>query len=413
MIEKEDWASRDTLSRRIYSAGATVREVPEGAEGEINLVAAKAGGGKQWTEKEPSILCPIDAIVQRVEESKKGLLVLIDEFQNLARENKTTRSLVSSMLDYFHSLVPQGRSRDKKGRQIRTMCLAAGLLDSLDVAEDLGLSRITDDDCVRLAHLSPAASEQVIRDHLSIQPNGQEVLATATDEQIARIAAAAEGYAHHLSTAAQLVQGAAASSKLEGREQLADDLVNQVIKESNMKKANLYSRRIQGLGAGREFVSVVVADLAEAWPMGIPPKVLTLAMKRVRDSLRAAGDKCKFTELTRRLQRAGVLERRDETHVFPAAVKPNDRQLDAHWVIPIPSLQSYIQANREDYEASFEGDVDIEDLTGEAAKGQFRAPRPWEWCDRAPLKSARLLPPVRKSQIVAWVKKWGDEIADW
>lgn len=413
VIEAADWVSDEALAKLIYPASATVREVSTDAEGEINFGAAKIGGGKEWSESELPILSPIDAINQRAAESDKGLLVLIDEFQNLVKEADDVQARVRRVLDYFHSSVPQGRTRDKDGRRIRTMCLAAGLLDSLTAAEELGLTRITDSDCVRLANISLAASAQVIRDHLNVRSNGKGGLATATDEQVDRIAISTEGYTHHLSIAAQLTQAAAQSAKHEGLSALSDEMVDRIVRNSNDEKETLYQRRVGALGRGRGFIAVLVAELADAWSTGIPPKVLTKAMNRVRNALHRSGEAVTFDELTERLQRSGVLEKRASTHRFPAAIKPTEGKLDAHWTIPIPSLKSYIQENRDDHEPPPDLEVDLCDLVGEAAKREYPAPTPWKWRERATAESARKVPPVEKSKILAWMKKRATELIDW
>lgn len=404
-IEANDWRSDELLAKRIHPEGAFVRGKVTATKGEAGVWLAKMEGGKEWSEAELPIMSPIDAIIHRAGNSPKGLLVLVDEFQNLAYMDKPVRSLISTVLDFFHSSIPQGDVVDQKGRPIKAMCLGAGLLDSLEAARRLRLTRISDQDCTRLAQLSPAATEQVIRDHLGVQPNGKEVLAKATDEQISRIAASTEGYTHHLSTAAQLMQAAAEAAMLEGLEQLTDATVDQVIATSNKKKQDHYDSRVQGLGEGREYVATVVADLAAAWPTGIPPEVMNEALQRITDRLRSAGEKISATQLDRTLQRSGVLEYRSSGHRFPAAIEPTGRALDDHWTISIPSLTSYIRQNRERFRAPSDLAIDISDLTDEAAKQQYPSPRLWKWRDRAPALAARKLTPIKQSAIVAWSKK--------
>lgn len=413
VIEAADWVSDEALAKLIYPASATVRGVSTGAEGEINFGAAKVGGGKEWSETELPILSPIDAINQRAVESENGLLVLVDEFQNLVKEADDVQARVRRVLDYFHSSVPQGRARDKDGKQIRTMCLAAGLLDSLTAAEELGLTRITDSDCVRLANISPAASAQVIRDHLNVKPNGRDVLAKATDEQITRIATSTEGYTHHLSVAAQLTQAEAESARLEGCAALTDEMVERIFQDSNDEKETLYKRRVGALGKGREFIAAAIAELADTWETGIPPEILDEAIIRITHALHELGESVTFGDLTERLQRAGVLEERTSTHRFPAAVKPAKGRLDAHWTIPIPSLKSYIQQHSRRYWSRPGLQMTLDDLTGEAAKQQYSAPQPWEWRERAPAKSARKLPPIEKPKIIAWMQKKATELIEW
>ena len=165
---------------------------------------------------------------------KKGLLLVLDEVQNMARYVKTIgpqRGVVELMLDQIHN--------GRMGAPV--ILLAGGLGHSQDMFDSLGISRFKDGCAVDLECLSPEFACAVIRDWLV--KDGGAAEGPELDRWIDAISQETHGWAQHIIAFAQ---PAAELLQRTGRS-LVDEGLTAVLTQGRKRKERYYKARVSKL----------------------------------------------------------------------------------------------------------------------------------------------------------------------
>lgn len=397
-LEHAHFASDGLLAAQIEpSTGFTQSEVKEGAT-KLDVVVASHQESEGVAQHQIHLPAITNAIISRATaKGTKGLVILIDEFQKLKTSDSTQNERVKKFLDFLHSKLPQLQ-------KVPALCIGAGLLDSLDVAADLGLTRITRGDCIYLNNVSQPVAMQILRDHLADRIEGSDSFAAVADEHITSLAATTEGYPHHITSVGHILQAEAIRVRRDGAEALDDEVIESVVQKTAPRREMLYEARLgtrdpEELGV----LAIMLADLHLGWPNGIPDEIVQVAVNRfVRwASARPGCESLNKLQVLRSIQRIGLLEERGRTHIFPSCTTPlEERPVHPVWHMPIPSLSSYIYEHRLRLLGTEEDlPVPVTDLFDAEAVAKYGEVRPWQWSDQASAEDVVELPVVSASAI--------------
>lgn len=387
-LSDEHFTSTELLVKQINAQQLQSTSKTRRVGGELDAQVLRGGIDRETTVTETMVASMVSAISERARAADKGLLLLVDEYQNLARAERHTMDVARIFTNYMHSIVPQTLGAGRG--EVPAICIAAGLLNLVDAAHDLGVTRLTTGDCVRLGPIAQRPAEQVIRDHLAVRGKRIPPLARVGNADVTRIAAACEGYPHHLTNAGWEVQSAAKSAHAAGDKQVDSQWIDRVIANIGQRGYELYESRWTTLRSTREqYAALVAADIAVGWDNRVPAPVMAEAMERIADAFRSkANEPMDDVQLIRRMERADVLERRTGASKFPAHDGREERN---HYCLPIPSFATYIQSLRKEIARGDAVVAKYDDLLEPGALDESAIPA-WEWRDRVRREDVEELP---------------------
>lgn len=391
-LSQEHFESAELVAKRIYPPQLQTTSRTESREGGVDAQILHYDEGTQTTITETMVASMTEAVELRARKADKGLLILIDEFQQLADSGSDKRNNASNFLEFMHSTVPSSnRSREST---IPAACIVAGLLNVMDAAHELGLTRLSVGNCVRLGPITPVNAEQIIRDHVVLHGSDVPPLASVTDSDITRIAELCEGYPRDLTYAGRETQKEARKAQENGHDQLSDQQADRIMDVARAQETKLYQSRLSTTTSSREqYIVLVAADLAEAWDNRIPGTVMRTAITRILSQMDPSSDddsKLDTKAALRKLRRRGVLEERTPADQFMARDESINTP-DAHFCIPIPSFASYIRSQRNQILAEIAEPVPYDDLCQPGALDEQPVTE-WQWRDNVTEDEVQYIP---------------------
>lgn len=391
-LDQEHFESAELIAKQIDPPQLQAVSRTEGSDEGLDLQLVHAGTSQQTTVSEAVVASMTDAVKNRARRAENGLVILIDEFQNLADDNSQKRSNAKAFLSFMHSTVPSSDRSEET--TIPAICIVGGLLNVLDAAHELGLTRLSVGHCFRLGPITPANAKQIIRDHVELEGTDIPPLATVSDSHVERIAQVCEGYPRDLTIAGRETQRMAQKAYASGHTELSNQMVEQIIAASQVQKDELYRSRFTTIRSGREqYILLAVADLAEAWDNRIPTPIVRATITRILTKMGQSANEettADTTAVLRMLRRRGMLEERVAEDKFLARDNSHGKP-EAHFCIPITSFGSYIRERREDIMLEISEPVPYDDLCQPGALD--RSPiAEWQWRDEVSTEEVEDIP---------------------
>lgn len=330
-----------------------------------------SGADKQATTEtvitEPPEDSVAHAIQTRLREHRFGLMITLDEAQDISRYSPDARDRATALFKHVHAELP-GRSRPPP-----VIIVCAGMLNTMATLIEMRLTRIEDTTAIRLAGISEQAVAAIIRDHLEASEPGAEPVAQATNTQLEELSETAEGYPHFVTRAALVAKRQARVATREGRSMLSDADMQIIREQAAEERTKTYDSRIRGLGPNQlQYAAGVIGHIAQAWGNAMPKRVVEAALAR----LTKVYDAFSQEQLRERLERAGMLEIRYHSELFPSR---DDRQQSAdHALVPIPSLRTALAQHLDTLQTETIRSVEYSDLL-EPEEGERI--QPWTFTD--------------------------------
>lgn len=343
----------------------------------LGLLSGTISGGMRWARNTTRGWAWRQALTQLAQLHPKGIVFVIDEAQemsdNLKDDNRS--ELVKSFMNTIHS-----RAAMTKDRKITL--IGGGLPNTQRVFNSFKMTRIENNDTLRLGPLTERASRQVLQDHVTAETKQRETLPIPTDALIGKLIEDCGGCAHHLSWAGWRIQEMAKQIMAEGRTMWSDDDEEQVVERLQRDREGLYVTRVRSDDPRAvRITAYVLATATERWGEQLPEGIVLA----VADKVAQMYPEQAVEDIVTTLEAKGVLEHRDRAYSFLTRTAGSGG--DPHYVFPIHSLLTWIRTQRLSRSTGewtdAKGEAVLNELFGPA--GQESQIPTWDWDDSTPL----------------------------